>query len=292
MTARFFSCATAILACVAGYSTQVLADSECEKGYRDTAAAERATIKSVLTTALAALPGPPTGWVTTADGETRGPQNLCRDYETQPLSYSIRRYLQRVDNLEQRDQTLKAALSQSNAVFATKQPRVDALNAKLEELGKKLGEAAGKGDFARAEALNQEVEAVSAQLRAVYDENDQSEQLAAAGLENARDTVINLEVYVNPPRERPGDGAKPMAKPAGVHSAFRWSDDPKQGTQDHALLLLGTWKAVENRFESTPRSGAAIVAANSLSIRVDADPQRIESVISAIKIGDLAGTLR
>ena len=83
-----------------------------------------------------------------------------------------------------------------------------------------------------------------------------------------------------------------MAKPAGVHSAFRWSDDPKQGTQDHALLLLGTWREVDNRFESAPRSGAAIVAANSLSIRIDADRQRIDSVIAAIKIGDLAATLR
>lgn len=99
-------------------------------------------------------------------------------------------------------------------------------------------------------------------------------------------------MYVNPPHERPGEGAKPIAKPAGVHSAFRWSDDPDKGTQDHALLLLGTWKAVENRFESAPRSGAGIVAANSLSIRIDADPQRIDSLIAAINIGDLAATLR
>jgi hypothetical protein len=292
MTARFFFYSTAILACVTGYSTQVLADAECGRGYRDTTAAERATMTSVLTTALAALPSPPTGWVITADGETRGPQSLCRDYETRPLSYSIRRVLDRVDNLEQRDQAQKASFDQANAARAAKQPRIDALSAKLEEIGKKIGEAAAKGDLVRAEALNQEAEAVRGQLQAVIDENDQTDQITAAALEHARDTRIDVEVYVNPDRETPDEGAKPMAKPAGVHSAFRWSDDPKQGTQDHALLLLGTWREVDNRFESAPRSGAAIVAANSLSIRIDADRQRIDSVIAAIKIGDLAATLR
>jgi hypothetical protein len=289
MTAKIFCLSTAILACC---STQALADSECDKGFRDTTAAERTTMTNVLSAALAALPAPPTGWIMTADEQARGPQSLCRDYETQPLSYSTRRYLSRVDNLEERDRTFNAALSQSNAVLATKQPRIDALNAKLEEIAKKIGEAATKGDLARAQALNEEADAVGAQLRAVYDENDQTDQITAAGLGNARDTVIDIEVTVNPRREAPGSGAQPIAKPTGVHSAFRWSDDPASGTQDHVLLLLGVWKAVEQRFESAPRSGAAIVTPSSLSIRIDADATRIESLISAIKIGDLAATLR
>jgi len=289
MTAKIFSLSTAILACC---STQALADSECGKGFRDTTAAERTAMTNVLTAALAALPAPPTGWIVTTDEQPLGPQNLCRDYETQPLSYSARRYLSRVDNLEERDRTLNAALSQSNAVLATKQPRIDALNAKLEEIGKKLGEAATKGDLARAQALNEEADAVGAQLRAVYEENDQTEQITAAGLANARDTVIDIEVTVNPRREAPGSGTKPIAKPTGVHSAFRWSDDPASGTQEHVLLLLGVWKAVEQNFEPAPRSGAGIVTPSSLSIRIAADAKRIESVISAIGIGDLAATLR
>jgi hypothetical protein len=292
MTARFFSCVTAFLVCLACYSTHALADGDCDKGYRDTTVAERTTMTNVLTAALAALPAPPTGWALTAEGETRGLQSICRDYDTAPFPYDTSRFFDRVDNLEQRNQKMKAVYDQANAAAATKQPRIDALNAKLEEIAKKLGEAAGKGDFARAEALNKEVDAVNEQLKAVYAENDQTEQVTAAGLESERDTRIHIEVSANSMRESAGEGARPMAKPAGVSSAYRWSDDPKSGTQDHVLLLLGTWKAVENRYESTPRSGAAPAAPSSLAIRVDADATRMDAIIAAIKIVDLAAMLR
>jgi len=292
MTARFFFYSTAILVWAAGYTTQAFAEDECAKGFRDTTAAERTTMTNVLTAALAALPGPPAGWIVNADGEVRGLQSVCREVDTAPFPYHTARFLNRVDNLEQRDQKTKAVYDQANAAAATKQPRIDALNAKLEEIAKKLGDAAGKGDFARAEALNKEADAVNEQIKAVYAENDQTDQITAAGLENQRDTAIHVEVSANSMREFPGEGATPMAKPSGVQSAFRWSDDPKNGTQDHALLLLGTWKAVGNGFETTPRSGAAPAAPSSLAIRVDADARRIESVIAAIKIGDLAAMLR
>lgn len=291
MSARFFSCAMAILACASGYSTRVLADGECDKEYRDTTAAERATMKNVLTAVLAALPGPPTGWSLTADGETRGVQSICRDFETQPIPYHTGRFLDRTDNLEQRNQKMNAVFDKANATQATKQPRIDALQAKLEEIGKQVGEAAGKGDFARAEALNKEADAVGEQLKAVYAENDQTDQVTAAGLESDRDTRIHIDVSVNSAREYAAEGARPMAKPAGVSSAYRWSDDPKQGTQDHVLLLLGTWKAVENRLETTPRSGAAPAAPSSFAIRIDADASRIDSLIAAIRIGDLAAMM-
>jgi hypothetical protein len=246
---------------------------------------------NVLTATLAALPAPPAGWAITADGETRGPQNVCRDVETAPFPYHTGRFLSRVDNLEQRDRKMKGVFDQANAAAATKQPRIDALNAKLEEIAKKLGEAAGKGDLARAEALNKEADKVGEQLQAVYAENDQTEQVTAAGLENQRDTEIHVDVSANSMHESPGEGAKPMAKPAGVSSAYRWSDDPTQGTQDHVLLLLGTWRAVETHYEATPRSGAAPTAPSALAIRIDADAQRVDSIIAAIKLGDLAAML-
>jgi hypothetical protein len=293
MTARIFLSSTAILMCVACYSTQALADGDCGKGYRDTTAAERSTMTNLLTRALAALPNAPTGWVVTADGETRGVQSICRDVETAPFPYHTGRFLSRADNLEERNQKDKAVFDRANAAQAAKQPRIDALNAKLEGIAKQLGEAAGKGDFARAEALNKQVDEVSAQLRAVYDENDQTPQITAAALENQRDSEIHVEVSANSMREYPGEGAQPMAKPAGVQLAYRWSDNPTSGTQDHVLLLLGTWTAIENNgFTAAPRSGAAPVAPSSLAIRIDADAGRMQSIIAAINIADLAATLR
>jgi len=265
-------------------------NAECAKGYRDTTAAERATMQSVLTTALAALPKPPTGWTLTADGETRGAQNLCRDQETQPLMYRTRRLLNRTD--EASKSASEAVIDKAAAAQAAKQPRFDALSAKLQETAEKAGDAAAKGDLARAEALQKEADAIGAQLQALAAENDQTAQIEADTREAARDTVIDIEVSVNSARERVPGEAKPAAKPAGVQSAYRWSDMPDQGTQDHVLLLLGTWTSGENGLEPTPRSGAAIVTPSSWSVRIDADAARMDSVISAIRIADLAATLR
>ena len=293
MTAMLFSIRlTTTLICVAAYCPlHVLAEEEaCAKGYRDTTAAERATMKSVLTAALAALPQPIAGWTLTADGETRGAQNLCRDQEAQPLSYGTRRLLNRVDEASQ--SASAAVVDQVAASQAAKQPRFDALSAKLEEVAKKVGEAATKGDFARVEALQKEADAIGAQMQALSAENDQTAQTEAASREAARDTTIDIDVTVNPSLERVPTEAKPMPKPAGVHSAYRWSDTPDQGTQDHALLLLGTWNPGANGLEPAPRAGAAIVTPSSWSLRIDADATRMESVIAAIRIADLAATLR
>jgi hypothetical protein len=58
------------------------------------------------------------------------------------------------------------------------------------------------------------------------------------------------------------------------------------------LLLLGAWTPGENGLVPTPRAGAAIAAPSSWSVRIDADPARMDSVIAAIRIGDLAAALR
>ena len=294
MTARLFSIRLrTVVICLVAYGCPLHAfaeSDECAKGYRDTTAAERATMKSVLTAALAALPQPPAGWTLTADGETRGTQSVCRDYEARPLTYHSRRLLTRVDDASK--QASAAVLDQVAAAQAAKQPRFDALSAKLEEVAKKAGEAAAKGDFARVEALSRESDAIGEQLRALTAEDDQTAQIEVASREAARDTTIDIEVTVNPSLERVPTEAKPATKPAGVHSAYRWSDTPEQGTQDHELLLLGTWKPGENGLEPVARAGAAIVTPSSWSVRIDADAGRMESVIAAIRIADLVATLR
>jgi hypothetical protein len=265
-------------------------EDECSKGYRDTTAAERAAMQSTLTAALAALPQPPAGWSLTADGEARGVQNVCRDRETQPLMYRTRRLLNRVDDASKR--ASDAVVDKVAAAQAAKQPRFDALQAELEEIGKKIGAAAEKGDFARIEALSKESDAVGAKLQALSAEDDQSAQIEADSREAARDTAIDIEVMVNSSRERIPPEAKPAAKPAGVQSAYRWSDEPAAGTQDHVLLLLGAWVPAENGVGTTPRAGAAIVTPSSVAIRIDADASRMQSVISAIRISDVAAMLR
>src|SRR4029079_8789566 len=216
----------AAMICIAAYCPlhAFAQDDECGKGYRDTTAAERATMQSVLTARLAALPQPPEGWTLTADGETRGAQNLCRDQETQPLTYHTRRLLNRVDDASKR--ASDAVIAKAAAAQAAKQPRLDALSAKLMETATKAGEAAAKGDLARVEALQKEADAIGAQLQALVAEDDQSAQIETDSREAARDTVIDIRVTANPSRERVPAEAKPASKPAGVQSALRWSDTP------------------------------------------------------------------
>ena len=53
-----------------------LAVGVCNKGFRDTTAAERATLTAVLEAVKKALPAVPTGWVILGDDEVSVPRSL------------------------------------------------------------------------------------------------------------------------------------------------------------------------------------------------------------------------
>jgi hypothetical protein len=141
-----------VVAVIAGASL-AHADAPCDKGYRDTTPAERATMTTVLAAAKKALPAPPAGWMLLGDDNFSVPSSLCRDLEASPWYYEFTRYYQRTDDQEARNKVIADAASKAAADMKLKKPRLDALMAKMTKLSEQQAAAVQKGDMKRAEAL-------------------------------------------------------------------------------------------------------------------------------------------
>ena len=68
-----------------------LADAPCNKGYRDTTAAERARITAALQAAKSALPPAPEGWQLRGGDDISVTTSICQDGEAVPWDYSLSR---------------------------------------------------------------------------------------------------------------------------------------------------------------------------------------------------------
>ncbi|HLB84951.1 MAG TPA: hypothetical protein VJK00_09470, partial [Steroidobacteraceae bacterium] len=136
-------------------------DAVCVQGFRDTTAAERQTMLGVMEAAKAALPDAPAGWIIGGYEELSPIGSICKDGENTPWAYSFSRTFNRTDDQAARDQALADAGDKARAAQAARQPRIDALMARMQTLSAELSTAAQKGDQARVDALNREMEGIS-----------------------------------------------------------------------------------------------------------------------------------
>ena len=267
-------------------------DGVCEKGFRDTTAAERGTMTAVLEAAKQALPAAPEGWVILGDDQISVPRSICKDYELRPWSYDYTRYYQRVDDQEARNQKIRAAADNSAADMKRKQPRLDAIMAKVEALSNKQVAAIEKGDTAKAIAMNEEMAALQDEYKKVIDEGDTAEQNQAIFQEASRDLTMNIFVTVNSLSESPGHDATSLGLPTGAKSAFRWSTTRGDVQEDMALVLLGQWKPMtQSRSVLVSRSNVAAPAAHTIAVRVVADASRLAPTLDAIDFNRLANVV-
>lgn len=282
----------ATMACAAVLATAApvaRGDAPCNKGYRDSTAAERATMMSVLQVAKKSIPVAPTGWVIEGDDETSVTTNLCRDYEEAPWVYQFGRSYRRVDDLEARNKIIADAAAASQAALARKQPRLDAAMARMDALVKRQVTMIEKGDMAGAQALNEDVAKAQADYQAIMNEGDSQAQMDAALAKASRDQSMSVSVQVNGNQVAPDASAKKIAAPAGALAAFRWSVSREGGTEDQALILVGQWRAnPDGTWKRALHPGMAPTAAQVISISITADRDRIAGVIGSIDVQSLA----
>jgi len=265
------------------------ADGVCEKGFRDTTAAERGTVTAVLEAVKQALPPAPAGWIILGDDQISVPRSICKDFELRPWGYTFARSYQRVDDQAGREQLVKTAADNWQADMKKKQPRLDAIMARMEALTQKQVAAIQKGDSAKVIAMNEELAAVQAEYQAVVDEGDTAEQNDAIFQEASRDLTMNISVAVNSLSESPGSDATSLSLPAGVKSAFRWSTTRGDVHEDLALVLLGQWKPrTQSSSVLVPRGNVAALAAHAIAVRVVADAGRLDRTLDAIDFKGLA----
>jgi len=264
----------------------------CAKGWRDITTAEHETMSSVIETAKKAMPLPPEGWVLSGEDGVSMPKSLCMDEEGAPWVYELTRTYYHAAVQEERNQAFASAMQDMSAQMEAKQPRIDALTAKMNALGEEIGAAAQKGDLARTEELGKEMEKLSEEYKAILEEGGTTEKMNAAAQEVSRDLDMRILVRVNTLYAYPQPGADVLTAPPGTQSAFRWSEQSGDHQQGHALVLLGPWQPnTEGGFQAAPGVGASAPAAQVMSVTVIADDERVPWILGAIDFGALASTL-
>ena len=264
-------------------------DGPCNKGFRDSTPAERATMTAILEAAKKALPPAPTGWVIVGDDQISVTTNLCRDYEGAPWGYNFNRHYQRVDDQEARNKIIADAAAASAAAQKLKQPRLDAAMARMNKLVEKQVALIEKGNLAGAGAMNEEMAKLQEDYKKIIDEGDSQEQLEASLAEASRDQIMYISVGVNSNQVTPDASAKPIPLPPSARAAFRWSTTRGSVAEDQALILVGQWQSIAGgSWKRILHPSMPPTAAQVMSISVTADPDRITGVIASINVKSLA----
>jgi len=280
------------LCSVIAVGSTALADSPCNAGYRDTTAAERAKMTAVLETVKSAMPAPPAGWVLTVDDTISVPQSLCQDLAKVPLDYSYTRHYSNVGDAEQRQKLIQDQAAINAEIYKKKQPRLDAIQAKMEKISAQQVALIQKGDYAGAEKFNAEIEKLQAEYQQVADEGSDPQRMEAIGKEMSRDLEMTIAVRVNPMTARVPTEAKPTTAPAGAKAAYRWHVEDSSSSNDHALYQFGTWfKRPDGTFQPSVRQGAPFSAAHAITVEVTGESQRVTQTLAAIDFAKIASSL-
>jgi hypothetical protein len=273
-------------------ASDAYADGACAQGERDTTVVERQMMTNVLERAKAALPAAPEGWAIGGYEEVSVPRSICKEAETTPWTYGIGRTFNRADNVAERAQLQADAGAALRGDRDAKQPRIDALMAKMQALGGELGSAAQSGNQERIDAINAEMEKLQQEMQTIFDEGPGQEQLAAlGGLLNA-DTEMTITVQVNGAAVVDAD-LQSTTPPSGATHALRGETTRDGVTTARIVVLLGAWQPRDGGGLQTARRGTvSSAAAHSLSVTLTADPARIDSLLATIDFAALAALTR
>jgi len=267
------------------------ADSVCEKGSRETTAAERQTMMGFAEVAKAALPPAPTGWAIGGYEVFSAIENICKDFETTPWAYSYTRIFNRTDDTEARDQALAEVGARLRARQEELRPRQEAIMAKMSALGGELGVAFQRGDQARAAAIQAEIEKVAAEFEALAKESEDPAALEAVASASGEDRTMSVAISVNAGTFSDRN-AESAAATAGARAVYRWTTVDTGVETAHAAFLFGDWQPeTEGLMRAGRRGTVSSAAAHNMVVTVEAHPGRIDSLLASINFPALAATL-
>jgi hypothetical protein len=268
------------------------ADGVCAAGYRNITAADRAVMIAVLEAGKKALPPAPAGWVLVGDDQVSAPTSICGDVQRSPWQYQYTRYYQQVGDQEARNKMIADAAAVQAAAMKQKQPRLDAVMAKIQELTKKQVALLEKGDIERAGALNEDMAKLQEEYKKILDEGDSQQQFDAAAAKAGKDLEMTISLSVNDPRQIIVPDASNLSLPPGARAAVRWTASSQGKDSGSAMFLLGEWRTVTpGEWRLVPRPTVFTNAAHTITLRISADPARIEPTVAAIDFAGLAALL-
>lgn len=286
-----FASAVSVIAGIA-CSFVARADGVCNAGYKTIIASDRAAMLGVLEAAQRALPPAPTGWIIGGDETLSVQQTVCGDIWTRPWYYDLTRHYNRIDDQASRDARLREAAAKLKAAQDAKQPRLDAVNARMQELSAKQIAFVEKKDMEHALALNEPMAKLQDEAKRIYEEGDSQAQFEAAAVEIGKDLEMSIQIKVNEGMQMAATGATDFAPPAGAQAATRWTTDMRGDVRATALVLVGGWRVhTPGEWRIVPRPGVTYNRPHAIAVRVDGDAERLDSLIAAIDFKALAALL-
>jgi len=266
------------------------ADGECDKGYHETTPTEQAAMIAALDAASRAFPAAPAGWVNPlTDDRVSPPRSVCLDIS--PWTYAYTRYYNRVEGVEEVSNAAAAAGAQIQANMAAKQPQLDALMAKMQELAAQSGAAAGAGDFAKMAAISTEIERISTEYQRILDEGDPTAKLEAVTAYFYNDQEIAMTVAVNSNAESPSPNAESLNVP-GAASAY-WYVSDADTSKARAIVLFGEWQPSTAGLGLQPvaRAGVSPEGVHTIGVTFVANAGRIPALIESTDFNAMAALL-
>jgi len=285
----FAGCVIAGVAC----AFVARADGVCNAGYRTITEPDRAAMVAVLEAGKRALPPAPTGWVIGGYETISVQQSMCGDIWASPWSYQFTRHYNRVDDQASRDARFREAAAKLKAATDAKQPRLDAIMAKMQKLSAQQVAFVQKQDMESATALNEPMAKLQEEYARVASEGDSQQQFEATAVELGKDLEMSVQFTVNDPRQMADARATNFAPPAGTQAATRWTNEGNGNIQGTALVLVGGWRAsAPGEWRVVPRPGVTYNRPHAIAVRVDGDPERLEGMLATIDFKVLAALLK
>jgi hypothetical protein len=272
-----------------------LGDGVCHKGERKITAAERTQMTNVLKAAQSALPPAPEGWFIVVDTahEISLPGTVCGDVETAPWSYGLSRTYRQAANAEARQKIMLDQAARQQAAMQALQPRLQAVQAKMQKIVEQQMALNQKQDYAGAEKLQPQLVAAEKEYEQLINQANDPAAMAAASKEMHKDLELAIHVRVNPRSETVGAGAQAFAPPAGGKSALRWHVEDENQSNDEALYLFGAWKSdAAGKWQRMSRAGIVPPGAHGVAIHARGSPESLTRMLAKIDFAKFAATVK
>ncbi len=284
----------ALLCIVAAIAAESIAhaDGVCAAGFHNLTAADRAVMLETLEVAKSTLPPAPKGWVIVGDDKVDAPTSICGDVIHNPWHYEHTRYYQQVGNQEARDKIIADAAAANAAAMKLKQPRLDAVTARIQELSKKQIAFIEKNDIEHATALNEDMAKLQEEYQKILDEGGGQQQLEAAAARASKDLQMNISITVNDGGQMFGPEVSNLALPPGADAAVRWESTSRGIDSSSVVILFGEWRsAAPGDWRIVPNPAVFTNKAHAIAIHITADPGRVASTLAAIDYAKLVALL-
>ncbi len=236
-----------------------------------------------------AMPKGPDGWAETERTEVKEPERMGVGAAMGPMRVY---YRAKWENQAAKAAAQERMIEQSRSIQMPDQTAMNAMNAEIETLTRKMMEAVQKGDMATVEKLQKKTEAISEKQRSAYKSTD--DQMRKIQQSQPTDVEIDIQFAANQFEETLHQAVR--QSPVNGVPVYRVDeknqDTPRPGT---SYIFLGDWLPRDQPeyllIRAEPRADMPPASVQTIMVTVRGDDVRARQMIKAIDWEGLKGLL-